>query len=162
MWPLPSNPYLPHASYQEGVTRASRCWSYTAHNGAAALDGGGDLTGSRLGRGDPVDLVADLARGGFPGFNAGKASPGGHHMRQPTGKPNGRPPGPRLRFRREVLAAEALLAGALEETTEALVDLARGLRVLRIIDGNGGYRALPAERAKALVRDDRLVDAGLA
>lgn len=82
-------------------------------------------------------------------------------MTKPTGNPTGRPPGPRLRFKREVAACELLLAGALEETSEALVDLAKGLRVLQIIDGQGGYRALPAERARALVLDDRVVDAGL-
>lgn len=80
---------------------------------------------------------------------------------KPTGNPTGRPPQARARFKREVAASEQLMAGALEETTEALVDLAKGLRVLQIIDGNGGYRALPADRARALVLDDRVVDAGL-
>src|SRR4051812_35907809 len=79
-----------------------------------------------------------------------------------SGNPNGRPPGPRMRFRREIAACEDVLAGALEDTTEALIDLATGVRVLRVIDADGRARALPAAQARVLATTPELVEAGLA
>jgi hypothetical protein len=82
-------------------------------------------------------------------------------MTKAIGTPRGRPPGPTTRFRREIAACEGLMAGALQDSTEALIDLARGVRVLHVIDAAGQPQLLPPDKARLLASQPEVVDAGL-
>lgn len=77
-----------------------------------------------------------------------------------TGNPNGRPPSPVTLYQREVDEALAKMGGALVETTERLIDLAKGLHVLKIIDvASGQWRLAEGEQAQKLIAEPHVVEA---
>jgi hypothetical protein len=82
-------------------------------------------------------------------------------MAKPTGRPNGRPPKPATIYHRQVGASLRSMAEALEDATDGLVDKARGIRLLQVIDITGHYRALPEGRARELATQPEVVEAAL-
>jgi hypothetical protein len=76
-----------------------------------------------------------------------------------SGNPTGRPATPKARHEREIKAAIATMAAALDDTTDALVAQARGLPVLLVRNIAGLWSAPPADVARKLAEDPAYLDA---
>lgn len=79
-----------------------------------------------------------------------------------SGNPAGRKPGPRTIYKREVDSAMRTMADALPDTTASLIDLARGVRVVQVLDGGTGtWKALPPAQGGVLGREPLVLQAML-
>lgn len=77
-----------------------------------------------------------------------------------TGNPNGRPPSPTTLYQREIDEALSKMGGALVETTERMIDLAKGLHILKIIDvASGQWKIAEGENAQKLIAQPEMVEA---